>query len=120
STNTSSSEEEGMSIDMDEDDTSEENPLSRQVEPHQSDGYPDDVDLTSGDEDGEDPDDEPDAQKMYDIGAVDDDDGQIKSGSAHAAAGTAPRGRSKSVNPAGSSAATAGGIPSGCSSSENG
>lgn len=119
STNTSSSEE-GMSVDMDEDDTSDEEPLSRQVEPHQSDGYPDDVDLTSGDEDGEDPDDEPDAQKMYDIGAVDEDDeNETPSGSAQAAAGTAPRGRSKSVNPAGSSAATAGGIPSGCSSSEN-
>lgn len=119
STNTSSSEE-GMSVDMDEFETSEEESLSRQVEPHQSDGYPDDVDLTSGDEDGEDPDDEPDAQKMYDVGAVDEDDeDEIKSGSAQAAAGTAPRGRSKSVNPAGSSAATAGGIPSGSSSSEN-
>lgn len=119
STDTSSSDEEGMSIDIDDESSSVEELMSRQANPHQSDGYPDDVDLTSGDEDGEDPDDEPDAQRMYDTGVMVDDDDEIKSGSAQARAGTAPRGRSKSVNPGGSSAATAGGVPSCFSSSEN-
>lgn len=117
STNTSMSDEQGMSVDM-SDSTSSEGLMSRRANPHQSDGYPDGVDLTSGDEDGEDPDDEPDAQKMYDMGAVDDedDDGEVRSDSAEAAAGTASRGRSKSVNPGGSSAA---GVPSAFSSSED-
>jgi hypothetical protein len=54
---------------------------------------------------------------MYDLDAADDGD-EVKSGSALAAAGTAPRDRSKSVNPGGSSAATAGGVPSAFSSSD--
>ncbi|PNY28883.1 Frequency clock protein [Tolypocladium capitatum] len=44
----------------DDDDESLEEFMSRQANPHQSDGYPDGVDLTSGDEDGEDPESEPD------------------------------------------------------------
>jgi hypothetical protein len=119
SSNTSSSDEEGMSIDIEDESSSVEELMSRQANPHNSDGYPDGVDLTSGDEDGEDPDDEPDAQKMYDIGAVDDDDEEAKSGNAQARAGSVSRGRSKSVNPGGSSAATAGGVPSGFSSSDD-
>lgn len=107
STNSSMSEDEDMSIDID-DESSEQEQTSRKVNPHQSDGYPDGVDLSSGDEDGEDPDDEMDAQKMYDVGVFE----EAKSDSAKAAAGTASRGRSKSANPAGSSAATAGGVPS--------
>jgi hypothetical protein len=108
STNSSMSDEGGMSFDVD-DESSEEEETSRRVNPHQSDGYPDGVDLSSGDEDGEDPDDELDAEKMYDVGAPDD---EVKSDSAKAAAGTGSRGRSKSANPAGSSAATAGGVAS--------
>ncbi|KEY65388.1 hypothetical protein S7711_04285 [Stachybotrys chartarum IBT 7711] len=40
--------------------------MSRQANPYQSDDYPDGLDLSSGDEDGEDPDDEPDSRRMYD------------------------------------------------------
>ncbi|KAG6032324.1 hypothetical protein E4U41_007247 [Claviceps citrina] len=40
--------------------------MSRQANPHQSDGYPDGVDLSSGDEDGEDPDEDSERLKMYD------------------------------------------------------
>lgn len=39
---------------------------SRRANIPQSDGYPDGVDLSSGDEDGEDPDDEPETNGMYD------------------------------------------------------
>ncbi|KAF4126158.1 Frequency clock protein [Geosmithia morbida] len=39
---------------------------SRRANITHSDGYPDNVDLTSGDEDGEDPDDEPETNGMYD------------------------------------------------------
>ncbi|POR36147.1 Frequency clock protein [Tolypocladium paradoxum] len=48
------------------DDSSEEF-MSRKANPHQSDGYPDGVDLSSGDEDGEDPESEPDTRQMYDV-----------------------------------------------------
>ncbi|KAK3180129.1 hypothetical protein K4F52_008431 [Lecanicillium sp. MT-2017a] len=94
---------------------------------HQSDGYPDGVDLSSGDEDGEDPDDESPAERMYehmDAAAAD----EAKAGKAKnvppyrrsvasSVAATA-RGRTKSASaepPArtgGSSAATAGGVRS--------
>ncbi|KAK0384577.1 hypothetical protein NLU13_8663 [Sarocladium strictum] len=120
STETSSSDEEGMSIDIEDDESSVEELMSRQANPHQSDGYPDGVDLTSGDEDGEDPDDEPGADRMYDTeAAADEDAGTTKSGSALARAGTGSRGRSKSVVHGGSSAATAGGVPSEFSSSDD-
>ncbi|KAG5983578.1 hypothetical protein E4U55_007820 [Claviceps digitariae] len=39
--------------------------MSRQANPHQSDGYPDNVDLSSGDEDGEEPDEDMDGLEMY-------------------------------------------------------
>lgn len=92
---------------------------SRRADGQRSDGYPDGVDLTSGDEDGEDPDDEPDTNGMY----VDEERpvllvGNRRQSSAEAAAGTSARGRSKSasVEVAGrtdqSSLATAGGVGS--------
>jgi len=113
---------------MDSDDEYSEEPLddesmsgevtSRRANHHHSDDYPDGVDLTSGDEDGEDPDNEPDTHGMY------DDEDSIngkrlpalrRQSSAEAAAGTSARGRSKSASAdpmgrtGGSSAATAGG-----------
>ena len=92
---------------------------SRRANPHHYGDYPDGVDLTSGDEDGEDLDNEPDSHGMYD----DEDNVRRKrpsalrrQSSAEAAAGTSARGRSKSPSAdlmgrtgAGSSAATAGG-----------
>ncbi|KAK7423170.1 hypothetical protein QQZ08_009166 [Neonectria magnoliae] len=39
--------------------------MSQRVNPHRSNDYPDGVDLTSGDEDGEDPDDSPGEHNMY-------------------------------------------------------
>ena len=113
---------------MDEDGDYSEEPLddeslsgevaSRRANLHHSDDYPDGVDLTSGDEDGEDPDNEPDTHGMY------DDEDSVRGNrppalrrqsSAEAAAGTSARGRSKSASAdpigrtGGSSAATAGG-----------
>ena len=122
STNTSSS---GGDDDMSEiiGDESSSEVTSRRANPHQSDGYPDGVDLSSGDEDGEDPENEPDARRMYDVDGQEDD--EMKSASrtsAQAAAGTA-RGRSKSASmlrgAEGSSAATAGEVPSVYSSSDD-
>lgn len=101
---------------------------SRRANHHRSDGYPDGVDLSSCDEDGEDPEDEPDAEGMYE----DEDMGGVsrpglverrRQSSAEAAAGTSARGRSKSASAEAmartdrSSAATAGGMRSGDESS---
>ncbi|UZP42027.1 hypothetical protein NXS19_009843 [Fusarium pseudograminearum] len=95
---------------------------------HQSDGYPDGVDLSSGDEEGDEPDDSP-SQNMYaasrDPKALPNRPRQAarRTSSAAAAAGTA-RGASKSnsANPAlshdASSVATAGAAESGYSSSD--
>ncbi|KJZ77599.1 Frequency clock protein [Hirsutella minnesotensis 3608] len=116
----------GFEGDDDDEDSSEEQ-TSQKANPHHSDGYPDGVDLTSGDEDGEDPENEPDTRRMYDVdirkkASHDFDDYAPQSiGSAEAAPGTL-RGRSKSVSEVmartgGSSAATAGGVESGYSSS---
>ncbi|PHH85567.1 hypothetical protein CDD83_239 [Cordyceps sp. RAO-2017] len=116
----------GFEGDDDEYESSEEF-MSRRANPHQSDGYPDGVDLSSGDEDGEDPDDEPDTRRMYDVDMRNredrESDGNARRsiGSAEAAPGTL-RGRSKSASEmmartGGSSAATAGGVGSGFSSS---
>jgi hypothetical protein len=92
---------------------------------HQSDGYPDGVDLSSGDEDGEDPDDESPAERMYDRtdaaavasenknGLVQDPPTYRRSVASSVAA--TARGRSKSIEVAAesrSSAATAGGVRS--------
>jgi len=93
---------------------------SRRANLHRSDGYPDGVDLSSGDEDGEDPDDEPDTRGMYDDESM---RGPVvldrrRQSSAEAAAGTSARGRSKSVSVEPSSIATAGGAVSGDSSGE--
>lgn len=71
----------------------------------QSDDYPDGVDLSSGDEDGDDPDDESGAERMYDIPTNDEVPDIISLegiprhsiGSSVAAAGT-PRGRTKSAS----------------------
>ncbi|KAM3464924.1 hypothetical protein MY5147_003491 [Beauveria neobassiana] len=70
----------------------------------QSDDYPDGVDLSSGDEEGDDPDDESGAEKMYDQPCDDVPDmnpldriARQSIGSSVAAAGT-PRGRTKSAS----------------------
>lgn len=60
----SDSSDEDMSEDP-ADDSSSKELMSRRANPHQSDDYPDGVDLSSGDEDGEDPDNESDAKSMY-------------------------------------------------------
>ncbi|KAJ6441029.1 frequency clock protein-like protein [Purpureocillium lavendulum] len=107
---------------------SSEELMSRRANPHHSDGYPDGVDLSSGDEDGEDPDDEPETHRMYDVdmlparAMVRTDTGRQSVSSAEAAPPSV-RGRSKSTSEAvartgGSSAATAGGLESGYSSSD--
>jgi hypothetical protein len=86
--------------------------MSRKADQRQSDDYPDGVDLTSGDEDGEDPDDEPDSRRMYD---------KQNSSSEH----ILPSRRELTRQPSngegddsGSSAATAGGAESGYNSSD--
>jgi hypothetical protein len=100
---------------------------SRRANLHRSDGYPDGVDLSSGDEDGEDPDDEPDTRGMYEEDGICDPIllDRRRQSSAEAAAGTSARGRSKSVSVEpmgrttdGSSLATAGGAASGDSSGD--
>lgn len=115
----SSNEEDENSSEDGDDELESEEVASRRANLHQSDGYPDGVDLSSGDEDGEDPDNEPDTQGMY-AGDQAGRPGLLsrrRQSSAEAAAGTSARGRSKSasVEPAGrtdrSSAATAGGCP---------
>lgn len=123
----SSSEDDDILESSDGDDEFQsEHPTSRRADGQRSDGYPDGVDLSSGDEDGEDPDDEPDTKGMYD----DEDYARPRAlpgrrqSSAEAAAGTSARGRSKSasVEVAGragsSSLATAGGHGSAASSVE--
>ncbi|KHN97182.1 Frequency clock protein [Metarhizium album ARSEF 1941] len=109
---------------------SSEELMSRAVNPHQSDGYPDGVDLSSGDEDGEEPDEDDAATRIYD--RMDTDEGpnfkrptvsakRPSISSAEAAPGSV-RCRSKSASAvfrtSGSSAATAGGLESGYSSSD--
>ncbi|RDA89119.1 hypothetical protein CP532_2249 [Ophiocordyceps camponoti-leonardi (nom. inval.)] len=95
----------GFDGDDDEFESSEyEESKSRKAPPHQSNGYPDDVDLSSGDEDGEEPEDEPDSRRMYDVEMDDDeeddgDDTHRSIGSADVAPGTVRAGA------AGSSAA---------------
>ncbi|UNI17520.1 hypothetical protein JDV02_003856 [Purpureocillium takamizusanense] len=109
---------------------SSEELMSRRANPHHSDGYPDGVDLSSGDEDGEDPDDdEPETQRMYDVDMqarpldmVRKEPRQQSLSSAEVAPPSV-RGRSKSASEAlartgGSSAATAG-VESGYSSDES-
>jgi len=87
------------------------------------------VDLSSGDEDGEDPDDEPETHRMYDIDMQPPPLDMVRkeprkqSMSSAEAAPPSDRGRSKSASEAlartgGSSAATAGGLESGYSSSD--
>ncbi|KAM5351828.1 hypothetical protein ACJ41O_004551 [Fusarium nematophilum] len=105
--------------------------VNRSVAPHQSDGYPDGVDLSSGDEEGDDLDDSPGDHNMYDVKrdpkVLPNRPRQLarRTSSAAAAAGTA-RGESKSTSadPAlsndNSSLATAGAVESGYSSSSEG
>lgn len=104
--------------------------MSRQANPHLSDGYPDGADLSSGDEDGEEPDEDSEGLKMYDrmdtastnISRTNGDGKSPLIGSAEAAPGsTRRRSKSASADPGrtgASSAATAGGIRSGCSSED--
>jgi len=114
-----SSSDEDMLGSEGDDELESDQTSSRRADGQRSDGYPDGVDLTSGDEDGEDPDDESDAHGMY----VDKERpsllvGKRRRSSAEAAAGTSARGRSKSasIEVAGrtdqSSLATAGGVGS--------
>lgn len=96
--------------------------MSRQANPHQSDGYPDGVDLSSGDEDGEDPDEDSEGLKMYDRMDTDvnvglKNDGKRESiSSAEAVPGSLRRGKSASADPmsrtGASSAAAAGEVRS--------
>ncbi|EQK98938.1 frequency clock protein-like protein [Ophiocordyceps sinensis CO18] len=127
STDCSSDGESDAGFDVDEDEYETSECTSRQANPHHSDGYPDGVDLSSGDEDGEDPDNESDTRLMYDVEEGKGDgrgpeDARRSIGSAEVAPGTL-RGRSKSIasgilaRTGGSSAATAGGVGSGYSSS---
>ncbi|GAB0132091.1 hypothetical protein EsDP_00000539 [Epichloe bromicola] len=102
--------------------------MSRQANPHQSDGYPDGVDLSSGDEDGEDPDEDSEGLKMYDrmdtdvkVGFMNDSERE-SIGSAEAVPGSLRRGKSASADPmsrtGASSAATVGEVRSRNSSSD--
>ena len=114
SSDDSSEEDDEMMSEDGDDELESEEVASRRANLHHSDGYPDGVDLSSGDEDGEDPEDEPDTRGMYEgdrPGLVN----RRRQSSAEAAAGTSARGRSKSASadPNGrtdrSSVATAGG-----------
>jgi len=99
---------------LDDDEATSDNDMSRGAL-MQTGGYPDDLDLSSGDEDGEDPDNEPDAGQMYD---VDDNESQPLDTSRN----DVPLRRKDSIKSdtangilrgaEGSSAATAGGIES--------
>lgn len=128
STDCSSDGDSEAGFDGDDDKLDSSQCTSRKANPHQSDGYSDGVDLSSGDEDGEDPNDEPDARRMYDVDQVSHGGrnphgfARRSMGSAQAAPGTI-RGRSKSIasemmaQAGGSSAATTGGVGSGYRSS---
>ncbi|KAG6010566.1 hypothetical protein E4U21_005919 [Claviceps maximensis] len=97
--------------------------MSRQANPHQSDGYPDNVDLSSGDEDGEEPDEDLDGIEMYDPMNTDDVTGSKTNGRAKARTGGLRR-RSLSTNAepmsrtGASSAATVGEVRSTYTSSD--
>lgn len=126
----------GSSSYMDEDsgydDTSEcpkSSVISRRANLHRSDGYPDGVDLTSGDEDGEDPEDERDARPMYERREGGSSEHVLPSrrrqshqpsfSSADAARGTSKSASADIFGRAdGSSVATAGGVASGYTSSD--
>ncbi|KAL6899020.1 frequency clock protein-like protein [Trichoderma evansii] len=116
--------------DGDDELNSSEEFMSRRANPHQSDDYPDGVDLSSGDEDGEEPDDDVDMAVIEEPNSV--MDGISLKGprgsraSTEAVPGTV-RGRSNSASAevllrtGGSSAATAGGgVESGYNSSSEG
>ena len=104
STDASGDEDEGFGSEDEDDLESSEGFVSRRANQHQSDDYPDGVDLSSGDEDGENPDDEPDTQAMY---GGEDSKRKMLSKSATA---------EMMFRAAGSSVATAGGVASSGSS----
>ncbi|EHK24183.1 frequency clock protein-like protein, partial [Trichoderma virens Gv29-8] len=122
--------EDGFGSDGDDEFNSSEEFMSRRANPHQSDDYPDGVDLSSGDEDGEEPDDDIEMSRNEGRDSSLDDISQQglgrvppgSRGSTEAVPGTI-RGRSKSASAeavlraGGSSAATAGGVESDYSSS---
>jgi hypothetical protein len=133
STDTSSLGDDELGSEDDDDVTeSSEGLMSRAVNPHQSDDYPDGVDLSSGDEDGEEPDEDDAAHQMYDPMETDIASNfkrpvvsakRPSIGSAEAAPGSqGRRSKSASADPTfrtgGSSAATAGGVGSGYSTSD--
>ncbi|KAJ4861962.1 frequency clock protein domain-containing protein [Trichoderma breve] len=127
---TGSWSEDEFGSDGDDEFNSSEGLMSRRANPHESDDYPDGVDLSSGDEDGEEPDDDIDMTRNEGRDNSLDDISQQglgrvplgSRGSTEAVPGTI-RGRSKSASAeavlraGGSSAATAGGIESDYSSS---
>ncbi|KAH8130693.1 hypothetical protein ACSS6W_002773 [Trichoderma asperelloides] len=104
--------------------------MSRRANPHQSDDYPDGVDLSSGDEDGEEPDDDVDMAVTEEPASVMDEvslQGPRRSRASTEAVPGTIRGRSNSASAevllrtGGSSAATAGGgVESGNNSSSEG
>ncbi|KAL7962126.1 frequency clock protein [Trichoderma compactum] len=122
--------EDEFGSDGDDELNSSEGLMSRRANPHESDVYPDGVDLTSGDEDREEPDDDIDMTRNEGRDSSLDDISQQglgrvplgSRGSTEAVPGTL-RGRSKSASAeavlraGGSSAATAGGVESDYSSS---
>lgn len=122
--------EDDYGSDGDDELNSSEEFMSRRANPHQSDDYPDGVDLSSGDEDGEEPDDDVDMAVIEDPASV--MDGISLQGPRRSQASTevvpgTVRGRSNSASAevllrtGGSSAATAGDdIESGYNSSSEG
>lgn len=116
--------------DGDDEPGSSEEFLSRRANPHQSDDYPDGVDLSSGDEDGEEPDDDVVMARNDDPASVMDGISLQSPRGSRASTKAVPgtiRGRSNSASAevllrtGGSSAATAGdGVESGYNSSSEG
>jgi hypothetical protein len=121
--------EDGYGSDGDDEFNSSEEFMSRRANPHQSNDYPDGVDLTSGDEDGEEPDDDIDMARNEERGGGIDDISQQGPHGSRASTEVVPgtiRGRSNSASAevilrtGGSSAATVGGVESGYNSSSEG
>ncbi|KAM0262475.1 hypothetical protein ACHAQJ_001729 [Trichoderma viride] len=121
--------EDGFGSDGDDEFNSSEEFISRRANPHQSDDYPDGVDLSSGDEDGEEPDDDigmaRNEERGSGIGHLSQQGPHGSRASTEVVPGTI-RERSNSASAevilrtGGSSAATAGGVESGYNSSSEG
>lgn len=121
---TDSWSEDGSGSDGDDEFNSSEEFMSRRANPHQSDGYPDGVDLSGGDEDGEEPDEDVDMSRIEErVSGVDAIPQQGLGRAPHESQGSTEavpgiiRGRSNSASAevvlrGGSSVATAGGVES--------